>query len=211
MKCVNCTINFINENKDAKDGNMSDGALAHRADKIARDSNFDDVQRKDARFISGIMKTKAHLGFGVKTSNNHKSRNSRRRPGTKKNGNEEIADELHQPVKRKFQRRQVLVNEIDDVWAADLVEMQEWSKVNKGYRYILNVTDCFSKYAWIVPLKDKNGETVLEAVKYIVKISDRKPAYLWVDEGKEFYNKGLVESRENNTVFYTRRTQICYC
>ena len=39
---------------------------------------------------------------------------------------EELADELHKPVKRKFQRRQVLVNEIDDVWAADLVELQEW-------------------------------------------------------------------------------------
>ena len=92
----------------------------------------------------------------MKTSNNQKSKNSRRRPGTKK-WNEELADELHKPVKRKFQRRQVLVNEIDDVWAADLVEMQEWSKVNKGYRYILNVIDCFSKYAWSVPMKDKKG------------------------------------------------------
>ena len=62
---------------------MSDVALAHRADEIARDSNFDDVQRKDARFISGIMKTKAHLGFGVKASNNQISKNSRRRPGIK--------------------------------------------------------------------------------------------------------------------------------
>ena len=74
---------FYNENKDTKDRNISDVALAHRADEIARDSNFDDVQRKDARFISGIMKSKAHLGFGVKTSNNQKSKNSRRRPGTK--------------------------------------------------------------------------------------------------------------------------------
>ena len=74
---------FYNENKDTKDRNMSDVALAHRADEIAGDSTFDDVQRKDARFISGIMKTKAHLGFGVKTSNNQKSKNLRRRPGTK--------------------------------------------------------------------------------------------------------------------------------
>ena len=56
---------------------MSDVALAHRADEIARDSNFNDVQQKDARFISEIMKTKAHLGFGVKTSNNQKSKNLR--------------------------------------------------------------------------------------------------------------------------------------
>ena len=74
---------FYNENKETKDRNMSDVALAHRADEMARDSNFNDVQRKDARFISGIMKTKAHLGFGVKTSNNQKSKNLRRRPGTK--------------------------------------------------------------------------------------------------------------------------------
>ena len=74
---------FYNENKDTKDRNISDVALAHRADEIARDLNFDDVQRKDAKFISGIMKTKAHLGFGVKMSNNPKSKNSRRRPGTR--------------------------------------------------------------------------------------------------------------------------------
>ena len=74
---------FYNENKDTKDRNISDVALAHRADEIARDSNFDDVQRKDARFISGIMKTKAHLGFGVKTSSNRKSKNLKRRPGIK--------------------------------------------------------------------------------------------------------------------------------
>ena len=63
---------FYSENQDTKDRNISDVALAHRADEIARDSNLDDVQRKDARFISGIMKTKAQLGFGVKTSNNQK-------------------------------------------------------------------------------------------------------------------------------------------
>ena len=74
---------FYNENLDTKDRNISDVALAHRADEIARDSNFGDVQRKDARFISGIMKTKAHLGFGVKTNSNQKSKNSRRRPGIK--------------------------------------------------------------------------------------------------------------------------------
>ena len=75
------------------------------------------------------------------------------------------------------------------IWAADLVEMQEWKKVNKGYRYFFNVIDCFSKYAWSVPLKDKKGETVLDAFKHIVNLSNRKPANIWVDEGKEFYNK----------------------
>ena len=50
---------FYNENKDTKDRNISDVALAHRADEIANDSNFDDVQRKDAKFISGIIESES--------------------------------------------------------------------------------------------------------------------------------------------------------
>ena len=98
-----------------------------------------------------------------------------------------------------------MVNEIDDVWAADLVEMQEWKKDNKGYRYILNVIDCSSKYAWSVPLKDKMGKTVLDAFQYIVKSSNRKPKYIWVDEGKEFYNKDMTAwlKDENITRYFT--------
>ena len=77
---------FYNENKDTKDRNISDVALAHRADEIANDSNFDDVQRKDARFISGTMKAKAHLGFGSNKDKNKNTKNSKRRPGTIKSG-----------------------------------------------------------------------------------------------------------------------------
>ena len=60
------------------------------------------------------------------------------------------------------------MNEIDDIWAADLVELQEWKNVNNGYRYILNAIDCFSKYAWSVPLKDENVETVLDVFSNIL-------------------------------------------
>ena len=84
------------------------------------------------------------------------------------------------------------MNEIDDVWAADLVEMQEWKNVNEVYRYILNAVDCSSKYAWSVPLKDKMGKTVLDAFKYIVKTFNRKSQYIWVDEGEEFYSKDMT-------------------
>jgi len=63
----------------------------------------------------------------------------------------------------------VIVNHIDETWYSDLVEMQQFSKWNKGYRYLLMVLDVFSKYGWIVPLKDKKGETVTEAFKLILK------------------------------------------
>jgi len=91
---------------------------------------------------------------------------------------EDLAEELHKPIRRKFTRRQVNVFEVDEVWGSDLVEMQEWSRQNKGYRYMLNVIDVFSKYAWSIPLKDKMGETVTEAFKLIVKNSNRAPQYL---------------------------------
>jgi len=84
------------------------------------------------------------------------------------------------------------------------VEMQEWSRQNKGYRYMLNVVDVFSKYAWSIPLQDKTGNTVLEAFKEIVKISDRKPAHIWVDQGKEFYNKNIDQwIKENDIIRYS--------
>ena len=90
------------------------------------------------------------------------------------------------------------------MWAADLVEKQEWKSVNKGYRYILNVLDCFSEYAWSVPLKDKMSKTVLDAFQYIVKTSNRKPMYIWVDEGKEFHNKNMTAWLKNeNTTRYS--------
>ena len=61
------------------------------------------------------------------------------------------------------------------------------------------VLDLFSKYGWIVPLKDKKGETVTEAFKTIFK-EGRKPQYLWTDKGKEYYNKNMKELLEKNNI-----------
>ena len=77
--------------------------------------------------------------------------------------------------------------------------MQQFSKWNKGYRYLLMVLDVFSKYGWIVPLKDKKGETVAEAFKKIFK-EGRKPQYLWTDKGKEYYNKHVKELLDKNKI-----------
>ena len=72
---------FYNENKDTKERNISDVALARRADEIANNLNYDEAQRRDAKFISGIMKTKAYLGFGL--NDKKSSKNGKRRPGAK--------------------------------------------------------------------------------------------------------------------------------
>ena len=74
---------FYNENTDTKTRNISDIALAHRADEIANNSGYDDAQRKDAKFISGIMKTKAKFGLGALPVRPRASKNLKRRRGMK--------------------------------------------------------------------------------------------------------------------------------
>ena len=70
---------------------------------------------------------------------------------------DQLADELHKPVKRKFRRRRVIANGVNDIWGADLVDMQWSSRQNKGFKYPLNVINVFSKHAWSIPIKDKTG------------------------------------------------------
>ena len=75
--------------------------------------------------------------------------------------------------------------------------MQLLSKFNKGFRFLLCVIDIFSKYAWVVPLKDKKGISIVYTFQKILKKSDRKPNKTWVNKGSEFYNssfKKLVKS-----------------
>ena len=98
---------------------------------------------------------------------------------------------LHKPVRKKFKKRTVLVNGIDKIWAADLVDMQAFTKFNRGVKYLLSVIDIFSKYSWLIPLKDKTGKSVASALKTIFE--ERKPEKMWVDKGKEFYNKDVKD------------------
>ena len=66
-----------------------------------------------------------------------------------------MAEELHKPIVKKFLKRRVYSSFKDNIWGDDLADMQLISKFNKGTRFLLCVIDVFSKYAWVVPLKDK--------------------------------------------------------
>ena len=74
---------------------------------------------------------------------------------------------------------------------ADLADMQLISQFNKGFRFLLCIIDIFSKYAWVVLLKDKKGISIVNAFQKILKESDRKPSKIWVDKGSEFYNNSF--------------------
>ena len=69
--------------------------------------------------------------------------------------------------------------------------MQLINKFNKGFRFLLCVIDIFSKYAWVVPLKDKKGITITDALQKVLKESDGKPNKIWVDKGSECYNSSV--------------------
>ena len=102
--------------------------------------------------------------------------------------NEQLANELHKPIIRKFEKK-VYSTFKDNIWGVDLADMQLLSKYNKGIRFLLCVIDIFSKYAWVVPLKDKKGISIVKAFEIILKQSNsRKPNKIWVDKGSEFYN-----------------------
>ena len=119
-----------------------------------------------------------------------------------------LADELHKPITRKFTKRRVISRGVDEIWAADLVEMQKFSKWNKGIKYLLMVIDVFSKYGWIEPLKDKKTETVALAFEEIFK-SGRKPKMLWTDKGSEFVSKHFKDFLKKNkiTLYHTENEE----
>ena len=78
--------------------------------------------------------------------------------------------------------------------------MQLISKFNKGLRFLLCVIDIFSKYACVVPLKDKKGVTITNAFQKILKESNGKPSKIWVDKGSEFYNRSFKKWLQGNDI-----------
>ena len=102
--------------------------------------------------------------------------------------NQQLAEKLHKPIIKKFETRKVHAAFKDNIWDADLADMQLLYRYNKGIRFLLCVIDIFIKYAWVVPLKDKKGVSIVTAFQSILKQSNRKPNKIWVDKGSEFYN-----------------------
>ena len=100
-------------------------------------------ERIDKSFVGKLIKAKVNFVLGLPIKKKLKFIN-------------ELAEELYKPVTRKFQRRRVNVNSIDEIWTVDLIDMQAFSKDNNGIKFLL--TDMFSKLVWISPLKGKTEQ-----------------------------------------------------
>ena len=165
--------------KNLKDKHIADEKMIKAINELPYNQ-----QQYGTFLVKNIIRSKRKLGLGVEDHNKI------------------LSEELHKSKRKNYPRRKIIVNHIDEIFAADLVEMQKFSKLNKGYRYLLTCIDIFSKYSWVIPLKDKRGITIKNALQKIFK--ERKPKFLWTDNGKEFYNK-QVETllNENNIKLYS--------
>ena len=96
---------------------------------------------------------------------------------------------LHKPRRRHFPTLPVMVFKVDQQWVMDLMDDQKLAKWNKGHRYILTVVDVLSKYAWVIPIKNKTGAVMVQALQTLWKqASPRQPQRVQSDDGTEFMN-----------------------
>lgn len=111
----------------------------------------------------------------------------------------DLVNELHKPARRNFPRRRIIIKGLDDLWQADLAEFIPYARENKGYKYVLVVIDCFSKYLWTTPLKTKTAGEVSRAMESILRYG-RKPKNLQTDAGKEFYNRDFAQLMKSSGI-----------
>jgi len=101
------------------------------------------------------------------------------------------ATELHRPAPRVKHFRKVIVEHIDEIWSADLVDMSAYASENNGKKWLLNIVDTMSRFAWSVPMKSKTAEETLRSFKQVLETSGRQPRKIWFDRGSEFINASM--------------------
>ena len=187
------------DSKNLTKRTVADKILKNKAFDIAKDPKYDGYQRGLASMVYKFFDSKVASPVG----SGGKRVNTKITPQ-----NEQLADELHKPIITKFKKRKVYSAFKDNFWGVDLADMQLLSKYNKGIRFLLCVIDIFSKYAWVVPLKDKKGISIVKAFQIILKQSNRKPNKICVDKGSEFYNAYFKKwLRDNNIVMYSTHNE----
>ena len=184
------------DSKDLTKRTVADKILKNRAFNIAKDPKYDGYLRGLASMVYKFFDKKS-AGSGAKHVNTKITPQ-----------NQQLAEELHKPIIRKFEKRKVHAAFKDNIWGADLADMQLLRRYNKGIRFLLCVIDIFSKYAWVVPLKDKKGISIVKAFQVILKQSNRKPNKIWVDKSYEFYNAYFKKwLQDNDIVMYSTHNE----
>ena len=150
------------DHKDLINRTEADKVLRDKAYDISSNPEYDGYQRGLASMVYKFFDKKStaerssleHMGSGVKKL---------------QNSSLILADELHKPVIKKFEKRKVYSQFKDNIWGVDLADMQSLSRKSKGIKYLLCAIDLSSKYAFVISLKDKKGISIINAFNKIIK------------------------------------------
>ena len=179
------------DHKDLINRTEADKVLKDKAYNIASNSEYDGYQRGLASMVYKFF-DKMSTGSGIARDTTNSS--------SLKRSSLTLADEPHKPIINKFNKRKVYSEFKDNIWGVDLADMQSLSRKNKGIKYLLCAIDLYSKYAFVIPLKDKKGISIVNALNKIIKQSKRKPNKIWEDQGSEFYNNFLKKWLSDNDI-----------
>ena len=175
------------DHKDLINRTEADKVLKDKAYDITSNPKYDRYQRGSVSIV--------YKYFDKKSTENgfKKLKNTARNSSI-------LADELHKPIIRKFNKKKVYSQFKDNIWGVDLADMQSLSRKNKGIKYLLCAMDLYSKYAFVIPLKDKKGISIVNAFNKIIKQYNRKPNKIWVDQGGKFYNNVFEKWLSDNDI-----------
>ena len=148
--------------KDVENRLISDQKLRNSAYDIASNPEYDGYQRGLASMVYKFFDSKV-APLDKKTMSGKGTKN-----------NKILAEELHKPAIKKFNKSKVYSQFRNNIWGVDLADMQSLSKKNKIIKYLSCAIDLFSKYAFVIPLKDKKGISIVNAFNKIIKQSNRK-------------------------------------
>ena len=150
------------DHKDLINRTEADKGLRDKAYDIASNPEYDGYQRGLASMVYKFFDKKSMGGRVKKLKDTTK-------PSSLERSSLILADELHKPVIKKFNKRKVYSQFEDNIWGVDLADMQSLSRKNKGIKYLLCVIDLYSKYTFVIPLKDKKGISIVNAFDKIIK------------------------------------------
>ena len=185
------------DHKDLINRTEADKVLRNKAYDIASNPEYDGYQRGLASMVYKLFDNKS-IGSGTTKSKDTTKSSSLEHSSLI------LADELHKPVIKKNNKRKVYLRFKDNIWGVDSADMQSLSKKNKGIKYLLCAIDLYSKYAFVIPLKDKKGISIINGFNKIINQFKRKPNKIWVDQGSEFYNCVFKKwSSDNNIIMYS--------
>ena len=170
--------------KSLKDKHIADEKMINAINELPYNQ-----QQYGTFLVKNIIRSKRKLGLG----NNFTMEN--------------LSNELNKPTIQKFERKKVIFNHISEIHSTDLVDMTQYSKINKGYKYVFTNIDIFSKYAYAYPIKSKKIQDIKPCFEKIFK--KNKPNYIWSDKEPAFFSKEMQKFfKDDNVKIYHTNSHL---